>query len=292
MVGRNKYGLTRNIRQSLKKLVRRKCGYGCVICGQIPVHYDHCRTPFAEAREHDPDDIYLLCHHHHGMKTNGQIGPSEVEAAAKHREGVRSQVRFKQPATRREFVTRWGSVEFRRRGHLVVLAYEKVLSLKLSRNPLEPVLISGRFRDEDGRLTCEIVDNEFDFEGECCGDFRNTKNRFEYWLPDGSRTLAFSLTAAALTIEEFFQVLNGTFALVEGDSVRIGNRGIQQIFENVVYKNSAIAMEARTSEMDGMGLSSILGRPERITREYARGLPGMHFSGFTVGGGGQGMLVC
>ncbi len=59
-MSKNKHGLGRDIPRAVKTEIRERCGFGCVMCGQIPYDYDHLATPFIEATEHDPDDIVLL----------------------------------------------------------------------------------------------------------------------------------------------------------------------------------------------------------------------------------------
>lgn len=61
----------------LKRQVRQKCGFGCVICG-IPIyHIDHI-DDFARTRRHEVENLTLLCSTHHQQKTAGTITPSFV----------------------------------------------------------------------------------------------------------------------------------------------------------------------------------------------------------------------
>lgn len=73
----NVFGLSRNIPADVKRAVRQRCGFGCVICGASIYEYDHFDPPFAVARSHDPDRIALLCPTHHSEKTRGVL-PDEV----------------------------------------------------------------------------------------------------------------------------------------------------------------------------------------------------------------------
>lgn len=42
----NKYGLTRDIPASVKRAVRQRDGFGCVICGLGIYTYEHIDQPF------------------------------------------------------------------------------------------------------------------------------------------------------------------------------------------------------------------------------------------------------
>ncbi|WP_295819861.1 hypothetical protein [uncultured Deinococcus sp.] len=79
----NKHGLGRDIPPEVKRLVRQRCGFGCVICGLALVDYEHVDPVFAEARFHDPDAIVLLCPTHHAMVTRGMMSKTRVMEAAK-----------------------------------------------------------------------------------------------------------------------------------------------------------------------------------------------------------------
>lgn len=68
----------RYIPAPVKREVRYKCRFGCVICGHPIVHYDHI-IPYAKVKEHTPDNIVLLCPNHHQEKTSGRISIDQVK---------------------------------------------------------------------------------------------------------------------------------------------------------------------------------------------------------------------
>lgn len=55
----------------MRRRVRQKCGFGCVICGLAITQYEHIDPPFAEATAHDPERIALLCGSCHDRVTRG-----------------------------------------------------------------------------------------------------------------------------------------------------------------------------------------------------------------------------
>ena len=69
-----------DIPESVKRLVRYRCGFGCVICGSPLVDYDHI-DGWAETGEHEPRRITLLCPSHHAEKTRGLLDKKAVEAS-------------------------------------------------------------------------------------------------------------------------------------------------------------------------------------------------------------------
>jgi hypothetical protein len=74
----NQYGLSRSIPEDVKRQVRQRCGYGCVICGTAIVEYEHARPEFAKARVHDPRGIALLCPTCHAKKTRNFLSVRRV----------------------------------------------------------------------------------------------------------------------------------------------------------------------------------------------------------------------
>ncbi len=74
----NRFGLARNISASTKRAVRQKCGFGCVICGNPFIQYHHADLAFANAIEHDPRKITLLCGGCHDRVSRGTYSDEKV----------------------------------------------------------------------------------------------------------------------------------------------------------------------------------------------------------------------
>jgi hypothetical protein len=64
----------------IQREVRRRCGFGCVVCGLPLYDYDHL-LGWANVHRHVPDEITLLCGQHHREKGTGLLPPAAVEAA-------------------------------------------------------------------------------------------------------------------------------------------------------------------------------------------------------------------
>ncbi len=79
----NKYGLCSYIPAEVRRQIRKKCGFGCVICGGAFITYEHIDPTFAEAREHDPEKMTLLCWGCHGRVTKGVWSKEKVLSAQK-----------------------------------------------------------------------------------------------------------------------------------------------------------------------------------------------------------------
>ncbi len=72
---------SRNIPEPIKREIRKRCGFGCVVCGSIIYDYDHMLKDWAEVKEHIANDITLLCPSHHREKTNDLLTRKKVQEA-------------------------------------------------------------------------------------------------------------------------------------------------------------------------------------------------------------------
>jgi hypothetical protein len=79
----NRFGLSRNIPEEVKREVRSRCGFGCVICGVTITEYEHFYPDFVDAMAHDADGIAILCPTHHGLVTKGVLPKAQVADAVK-----------------------------------------------------------------------------------------------------------------------------------------------------------------------------------------------------------------
>ncbi len=77
----NKHGLSRYIPLPIQREVRQRSGFGCVVCGCAIYEYEHVDPPFAEATEHDPSKITLLCGSCHSRVTRKLLSKETVKKA-------------------------------------------------------------------------------------------------------------------------------------------------------------------------------------------------------------------
>lgn len=68
------------IEAAIKRKVRQRCGFGCVICGKPFYEYDHMEE-YSKVKEHEESNLTLLCPEHHAEKTKGLRSVAQVRAA-------------------------------------------------------------------------------------------------------------------------------------------------------------------------------------------------------------------
>ncbi len=71
---------SRNIPLPVQRDVRRRCGFGCVVCGMPLYEYEHM-LGWANVQRHIADEITLLCDQHHREKTAGLLPIEAVREA-------------------------------------------------------------------------------------------------------------------------------------------------------------------------------------------------------------------
>lgn len=160
----NRHGLIRNIPEAVKREVRQRSRFGCVVCRSAIYTYEHIDPPFAEARTHDPDHICLLCPTHQALSTKGRLPKTEIQRAY---DALREDPAPERPKDDDFFrmygqwpVFQLGSCRFEMFASIINVDGEDVLSYQLVDGD-PPVRVNGFFRDEKGRELFRIRDNEW-----------------------------------------------------------------------------------------------------------------------------------
>ena len=74
---------SRRIPPHITEIVRKRCGFGCAICGFAIVEYHHF-PPFSKIGKHEPDKITLLCPNHHTEADKNIISEEDIVYANRH----------------------------------------------------------------------------------------------------------------------------------------------------------------------------------------------------------------
>lgn len=158
----NKHGLPRRIPEDVRRVVRQRSGFGCVICGSGVIQYEHVLPEYCDAVTHDPECITLLCPSCHGKVTTKFWSKQKVlnamkEPAAKKEGYVRDFFDFCGPHP----TLRLGGVTFIKCRAPIEIFDRAIIKIDYPREPGSPFLLSGTFCDSNGNITLEIVENEW-----------------------------------------------------------------------------------------------------------------------------------
>lgn len=143
------------IPNATKRNVRKRCGYGCVICGMPIYEYDHIHL-WSDEKKHRIDNITLLCPNHHSEKTKGLLDVEAIVTANKH------------PHNLQTGITKPYRLQFK--GQECIVAIGDQLNFKTSQkrtgNQMIPFLINNikplsfRFYDKYLLLNLSVLDEE------------------------------------------------------------------------------------------------------------------------------------
>ena len=149
------------IPEPVKREVRKRCGFGCVLCGLPLYHYDHIEE-FSTVGVHDASNLTLLCANHHDQKTRKQLPFSVVREADSNprnrKYGETSPHRLFYYRDSAEIVI--GGNSMLTRGHAmsaISIAGHSLIDFELVEGQL---MLNMDFRDREGGRIIEVRRNE------------------------------------------------------------------------------------------------------------------------------------
>jgi hypothetical protein len=190
----NIHGLTRHIPAKIKREIRRRSKHGCVFCRAMIYQYEHIEPEFAQALDHNPEAICLLCPNCHAEVTAGRVSKQEVFKAYRHVQTSNS-VRppHHQMRLSGKMLLRLGTSQFDfLADQFSILEYDgqSILGIRYIEDRVLGGIypsISGVICDKKGAVVLEIDDNEItlsesDFDVEAVGPvlrIRNSASEFD-----------------------------------------------------------------------------------------------------------------
>lgn len=158
---KNRFGLSRSIPSGIRRDVRIRCGFGCVVCANAIYDYEHFAPEFKDARSHEPEGIALLCPNCHRKKKRGLLSEEEYTAC------IQSPLAL----TRGFAFTDWSLGSFAPQILLGVFTFtggtsilriggELLLGFEPPEEPGSPPNLLFRVRDRRGVESFSIVENE------------------------------------------------------------------------------------------------------------------------------------
>lgn len=155
----------RDIPLPIRREVRQRCGFGCVVCGMPLYEYEHM-LGFANVRRHVAEEITLLCDQHHRERTSGLL-PIDQVIEANHapynlREGVSKPYNLYYSGVECEAVIGGNRFTTQDQGHGTVMVPVSVDDIPLIGFILSDghLLLNLNVFDENNNLVLRIVNNE------------------------------------------------------------------------------------------------------------------------------------
>jgi hypothetical protein len=161
MTRKNKHGLSASRPKDVDEKVRRRCGYGCVICGCAIYDYHHFDPPFSEAKGyHNPDGITLLCGQHHDFAHSGLLPVSVIREANQNPKCLEDGFSHAPFYIDQSPIVIIGDITFIDTPIIIEAFGEPIIQIEPSEERGTPFKLSGVFYDSEGNRIFEICQNE------------------------------------------------------------------------------------------------------------------------------------
>lgn len=220
----NRHGLNRHIPEYVKRSVRVRCGFGCVICGTAITDYEHFYPDFQDAKEHDENGIALLCLNHHRLVTNKIVPKNLVLEANRNPKAVQAGfASVEHPwfggLPRLQF---GGGVVASGMRYPIRIHGSDLISFNDPEDGSQVTRISATIDDKFGRRILEIVDNEWRILNSGI-NFKAQGNRYIFQQNSGEIALQLRFEDPnLLSIERMLSVMHGVPVVVTEDLIKIG----------------------------------------------------------------------
>jgi hypothetical protein len=158
----NTHGLSRDIPDPVKREVRKRCGFGCISCGNAIYQYEHLNPTFADAAKHDPNCIVLLCGACHDRVTRGLLSKRSMKEIAKNPKCTESGFSFGPfdvGCDPPEIML--GTILARNAKTLIRICGDDVFSISQPEDSGGPFRLDARFFDANSKAILDIVANEW-----------------------------------------------------------------------------------------------------------------------------------
>ncbi|MDB0077501.1 HNH endonuclease [Acinetobacter baumannii] len=212
----NKHGLSRTISPDIKRTIRQQDGYGCVICGNMLVDYEHIDPLFCDATEHNPANMALLCSHHHDQVTR-RILPKRIIKEHKSnpyckQQGFASSHYFPHP---KDIKIKCGTSYFENTKKIIEINGKPIIWIEEEDNE---ILFNAIFYDNEGNKVGYLNKNTFIALVKDC-DIYAIASRIEARLKKGMINLQLDIEADGIVD------LKRLSANYGGTKININNKG-------------------------------------------------------------------
>lgn len=176
MSEKNKFGLSRDIPEDVKRQIRQACGFGCVYCGLAIATYEHIDPEFNEATSHDPEKMAYLCGNCHDRVTRKFWSKQKIKQARENPLCIRNgRCHDALDISEEKDLVLWlGSTRIVGMETIFKVDDTTLLSIEPPEQAGAPYRLSGEFYDDEGNLLFRIAKNEWfgeskNWDIECVG---------------------------------------------------------------------------------------------------------------------------
>lgn len=222
-----------SIPPEIKKEVRARCGYGCVVCGGAIYEYHHIEE-HCKVQCHKAENITLLCPNHHAKVTRKFIDQDELSYRYKYpftiERGYADDTFYKISSDIPAIIGSNQITGNSQSGELIIDSKgEKLMWLITPENSDAPSRFSSIFYDKNGRIFAAIIDNEFRAltNSNNFSDLETTAGKYKFKFKNTESNLDISRKNSSL-------VFNGTL-YCRGNTLNMKDDGMEVIRPDGTY---------------------------------------------------------
>lgn len=233
MNNKNKFGLSRYITKAIREEIRKRSGYGCVVCRKIPYDYDHFKKGFAASETHDPNDIILLCPNHHRAKENGQISPAKIDLRLR-------EIRKGDPQYLAELLSDYFNIYwpagnmFPNFSSGIKINGKSAFEIERTGNAFDPVHFSFVTKDKNNEVICVVEKNAFEFRENKIGDLTLEGSQLVLKDDAGEIIIDININHHGIYIKKMRIIQDGCYILANQNALTVGNSDACVSFNNLL----------------------------------------------------------
>lgn len=231
---KNKYGLSRYIPEDIREQVRKRSGYGCIVCRKIPYDYDHFQKSYVESKIHDPDDIILLCPNHHRAKENGQLSPAKIQLRIE-------QIKKGDPQYLTELLSDYFNIFwpanniFSNFSSGIKINGKPVFEVTRTGDKFDPVHFSFVIKDRKNETICVVKNNAFEFREDKIRDLILEGSNLKLKDENDEYILDLEILHLGIYIKRLKIIQDGCYILADKTSLIVGNSDAHVAINNVGF---------------------------------------------------------
>lgn len=225
--------------EGLARVVRQHCAFCCVICGDMPCEIEHI-VPWAECRQHELENLALLCDRHHKEVTAGRLSKKAVSQARMSPFGHRRQSAFyqfhQQPMKHVIFGSNLIEAPENSYVRLFATREETVLGFRVFHGA---PLYECRMTDQEGNPSLQMIDNTI-LARSNLWDVKLTGTKFQIYYAERQKVLELFIQDSQMHVMQLRAFSNGVALLITQSGV-FANTGAGGASHPIVVQNSYFA---------------------------------------------------
>lgn len=204
----NKHGLSRTIPSPIKREVRQRDRFGCILCALPFIQYEHVDPLFCDALAHKVKGITLLCPTCHAKVTSRLISKGIIKEAMKNPKAKQlNKVSDMLLFTESHPTVRIGGATMEKCNTIIRLKGEELFSISEENGRY---FINAKFWDSNGKQNLTIVNNEWQIQTEDIWDMEVKGSTIIIREKHKKPSLIFTLSENnTLTIDKIDMKVNG-----------------------------------------------------------------------------------